>query len=161
MRDLADLKAAADKAKPTEVFMTAPSPGILTRFIVNLHYPTEDAYVEALADAMKTEYRAIVEAGFVLQIDCPDLGSARNNQYRHLSDDEFRKIAERNIARSTAPSKACRPTACACTSAGATTRGRTPTTCRSRRSSTSRSRRACRRSASRRPTRATTTSGRT
>jgi len=48
---------------------------------------------------MKTEYRAIVEAGFILQIDAPDLGSARNNQYRHLSDDEFlSKIAERNIA---------------------------------------------------------------
>ena len=79
--------------------MTAPSPGILTRFIINLHYPTEDAYVDALAEMMKTEYRAIVEAGFVLQIDCPDLGSCRNNQYRDLTDDEFRnKIAERNIA---------------------------------------------------------------
>jgi 5-methyltetrahydropteroyltriglutamate--homocysteine methyltransferase len=98
-RDLAHLKAAAGKAKPTDVFMTAPSPGILTRFIINLHYPTEEAYVEALAEVLKTEYRAIVEAGFVLQIDAPDLGSARNNQYRHLSDDEFRsKIAERNIA---------------------------------------------------------------
>ncbi len=98
-RDLAHLKAAAGKSKPAEVFMTAPSPGILTRFIINLHYPTEDEYVAALADVLKTEYRAIVEAGFVLQIDAPDLGSARNNQYRHLSDDEFRsKIAERNIA---------------------------------------------------------------
>ncbi len=98
-RDLAHLKAAAGKSKPTDVFMTAPSPGILTRFIINLHYPNEDAYVEALADILKTEYRAIVEAGFVLQIDAPDLASARNNQYRHLTDDEFRKnIAERNIA---------------------------------------------------------------
>ena len=97
-RDLAHLKAAAEKAKPVDVFMTAPSPGILTRFIINLHYPSEDAYLAALADVIKTEYRAIVEAGFVLQIDAPDLGSARNNQYRHLSDDEFRKIAERNIA---------------------------------------------------------------
>src|SRR5277367_3078029 len=98
-RDLAHLKAAAAKAKPTEVFMTAPSPGILTRFIINLHYPTEEAYVAALADVLKVEYRAIVEAGFILQIDAPDLGSARNNQYRHLSDDEFRsQIAERNIA---------------------------------------------------------------
>jgi len=96
-RDLAHLKAAAAKSKPTDVFMTAPSPGILTRFIINLHYPTEDAYVAALADMMKTEYRAIVEAGFVLQIDAPDLGSCRNHQYRHLSDDEFRKIAARNI----------------------------------------------------------------
>jgi 5-methyltetrahydropteroyltriglutamate--homocysteine methyltransferase len=97
-RDLAHLKAAMGKAKPADVFMTAPSPGILTRFIINLHYPSEDAYVAALADTIKTEYRAIVEAGFVLQIDAPDLGSARNNQYRHLSDDEFRRIAERNIA---------------------------------------------------------------
>ncbi len=97
-RDLAHLARAVGKSKPTDVFMTAPSPGILTRFIINLHYPSEDAYVEALAEVMRTEYRAIVEAGFVLQIDAPDLGSARNNQYRHLSDDEFRKIAERNIA---------------------------------------------------------------
>ncbi len=98
-RDIAHLKAAAEKAKPTEVFMTAPSPGILTRFIINLHYPSEDAYLAALAEVLKVEYRAIVEAGFVLQIDAPDLGSARNNQYRHLTDDEFRsKIAERNIA---------------------------------------------------------------
>src|ERR1051325_2665317 len=98
-RDLAHLKSAAKNSNPADVFMTAPSPGILTRFIINLHYPTEDAYVEALAEVMKTEYRAIVDAGFVLQIDAPDLGSARNNQYRHLSDDEFRtKIAERNIA---------------------------------------------------------------
>jgi 5-methyltetrahydropteroyltriglutamate--homocysteine methyltransferase len=98
-RDIAHLKAAAAKHKPTEVFMTAPSPGILTRFIINLHYPSEEAYVAALAEVLKTEYRAIVEAGFILQIDAPDLGSARNNQYRHLSDDEFRtKIAERNIA---------------------------------------------------------------
>lgn len=96
-RDLAHLKAAAAKSKPADVFMTAPSPGILTRFIINLHYPTEDAYVAALADMMKTEYRAIVEAGFVLQIDAPDLGSCRNNQYRDLTDDEFRKIAARNI----------------------------------------------------------------
>jgi 5-methyltetrahydropteroyltriglutamate--homocysteine methyltransferase len=78
--------------------MTAASPGILTRFIINLHYPSEGEYVAALADVMKVEYRAIVEAGFILQIDAPDLGSARNNQYRHLSDEEFRKIAARNIA---------------------------------------------------------------
>ena len=97
-RDIANLKSAADKSSPTDVFMTAPSPGILTRFIINLHYPSEDAYVEALADVMKTEYRAIVEAGFVLQIDAPDLASARNNQHRDLTDDQFRKIAERNIA---------------------------------------------------------------
>ena len=98
-RDIAHLQSAAAKLQPTEVFMTAPSPGILTRFIINLHYPTEDAYLAALAEAMKTEYRVIVEAGFLLQIDAPDLASARNNQYRHLTDEEFcSKIAERNVA---------------------------------------------------------------
>ncbi len=98
-RDIAHLKAAAEKSKPADVFMTAPSPGILTRFIINLHYATEEDYVAALAEVLKVEYRAIVEAGFVLQIDAPDLASARNNQYRRLTDDEFRgKIAERNIA---------------------------------------------------------------
>ena len=97
-RDIANLKSATGKSNPTDVFMTAPSPGILTRFIINLHYPSEDAYVEALADVMKTEYRAIVEAGLVLQIDAPDLASARNNQHRDLTDDQFRRIAERNIA---------------------------------------------------------------
>ena len=97
-RDLMHLAAAAAKARPADVFMTAPSPGILTRFIINLHYASEDKYVEALAEVLRVEYQAIVNAGFVLQIDCPDLGSCRNNQYRDLTDDEFRKIAERNIA---------------------------------------------------------------
>ena len=111
--------------------MTAPSPGILTRFIINLHYPTEEAYVDALAEMMKTEYRAIVEAGFVLQIDCPDLGSCRNNQYRDLTDDEFRnRSPSATSRRSTARSKACRPTGCGCTSAGATTKARTASICR-------------------------------
>ena len=96
-RDPKNLKHAVERSKPVETFMTAPSPGILTRFVINLHYPTEQAYVEALGETMKTEYEAITGAGFLLQIDAPDLGSARNNQYRHLSDDEFLKIAERNI----------------------------------------------------------------
>jgi 5-methyltetrahydropteroyltriglutamate--homocysteine methyltransferase len=97
-RDLAHFAAAVAKAKPTEAFMTAPSPGILTRFVVDTHYNNEDAYVDALAAAMRTEYAAIVGAGFLLQIDCPDLGSCRHNQYRHLSDDQFRRVAGRNIA---------------------------------------------------------------
>ena len=97
-RDLAHFTAAIATAKPAEAFMTAPSPGILTRFVVDAYYKDEDAYVEALAAAMRTEYQAIVGAGFLLQIDCPDLGSCRHNQYRHLSDAEFRRIAGRNIA---------------------------------------------------------------
>ena len=97
-RDLTHFSAAVALAKPAEAFMTAPSPGILTRFVVDTYYRDEDAYVDALAAAMRTEYQAIVAAGFLLQIDCPDLGSCRHNQYRHLSDAEFRRIADRNIA---------------------------------------------------------------
>lgn len=97
-RDLDHLRAAVVKSKPVDAFMTCASPGVLTKFIINTYYPTEDAYVEALAKVMKTEYAAVVNAGFVLQIDCPDLASAWNNQYRDKTEDEFLKIAERNVA---------------------------------------------------------------
>ena len=96
--DLANLKAACAAAKPTEAFVNAASPGVLTKFVPDTYYKDEDAYVEALADALKEEYEAIHKAGFILQIDAPDLGSARHNQYQHLSDEEFLRIADRNIA---------------------------------------------------------------
>jgi 5-methyltetrahydropteroyltriglutamate--homocysteine methyltransferase len=96
--DLANLAAACAAARPAEAFMTAASPGVLTKFVPDRYYRNEDAYVEALALALREEYEAIVAAGFVLQIDAPDLGSARHNQYQHLSDAEFLRIAERNIA---------------------------------------------------------------
>ena len=96
--DLNNLAAACAAEKPIEAFMNAASPGVLTKFVPDRYYCDEDAYVEALADALKEEYEAIVNAGFILQIDAPDLGSARHNQYQHLSDEEFLRIAERNIA---------------------------------------------------------------
>ncbi|MGH7035796.1 MAG: cobalamin-independent methionine synthase II family protein [Stellaceae bacterium] len=96
-RDIAHLAAATKKRGPAEAFMTAPSPGILTRFVVDTYYGDEDTYVAALAEAMKTEYQAIIGAGFLLQIDCPDLGSARHNQYRDKTDAELIRIAERNV----------------------------------------------------------------
>jgi len=96
--DIKNLKEACAAAKPMEAFMNAASPGVLTKFVPDTYYKNEDAYVEALAEALKTEYEAIVAAGFVLQIDAPDLGSARHNQYQHLSDDAFLRIADRNIA---------------------------------------------------------------
>lgn len=96
--DLANLTAACAAAQPVEAFMNAASPGVLTKFVPDRYYQDEDAYVEALANALKEEYEAIVRAGFILQIDAPDLGSARHNQYQHLSDDEFLRIADRNIA---------------------------------------------------------------
>ena len=85
-------------AKPVEAFMNAASPGVLTKFVPDRYYNNEDAYVEALAEALSEEYEAIHRAGFILEIDAPDLGSARHNQYQHLSDAEFLRIAERNIA---------------------------------------------------------------
>ena len=96
--DLSNLAAACNPAQPVEAFMNAASPGVLTKFVPDRYYQDEDRYVEALANALKEEYEAIVKAGFILQIDAPDLGSARHNQYQHLSDDEFLRIAERNIA---------------------------------------------------------------
>jgi 5-methyltetrahydropteroyltriglutamate--homocysteine methyltransferase len=96
--DLRNLAAASAAAQPVEAFMNAASPGVLTKFVPDRYYRDEDAYVDALANALKVEYEAIVKAGFVLQIDAPDLGSARHNQYQHLSDEEFLRIAERNIA---------------------------------------------------------------
>jgi 5-methyltetrahydropteroyltriglutamate--homocysteine methyltransferase len=96
--DLANLAAACAAARPGEAFMNAASPGVLTKFVPDRYYNNEDAYVEALADALSEEYEAIHRAGFILQIDAPDLGSARHNQYQHLSEAEFLRIAERNIA---------------------------------------------------------------
>jgi 5-methyltetrahydropteroyltriglutamate--homocysteine methyltransferase len=96
--DVGNLQAAIASEKPVEAFMNAASPGVLTKFVPDRYYNNEDAYVAALADALKEEYEAIHKAGFILQIDAPDLGSARHNQYQHLSDAEFLKIAERNIA---------------------------------------------------------------
>ena len=96
--DIKNLKDACAGAHPGEAFMNAASPGVLTKFVPDTYYKNEDAYVEALAEALQTEYEAIAAAGLILQIDAPDLGSARHNQYQHLSDDEFLRIANRNIA---------------------------------------------------------------
>lgn len=96
-RDLANLKSACDAAGADEAFMNSASPGVLTKFVPDMHYGDEDAYVAALAEAVRVEYEAIVEAGFILQIDAPDFGSARHNQYQDLDDAGFLKIAERNV----------------------------------------------------------------
>src|SRR4029077_5759764 len=96
--DLKNLADACAAVRPLEAFMNAASPGVLTKFVPDRYYQDEDAYVEALANALQEEYEGIHRAGFILQIDAPDLGSARHNQYQHLSDAEFLRIAERNIA---------------------------------------------------------------
>lgn len=95
--DIANLRRACDHHGASEAFINAASPGVLTKFVPNMYYDSEDAYLEALADALAHEYEAITAAGFILQIDAPDLGSARHNQYQHLDEAGFLAIAARNI----------------------------------------------------------------
>jgi len=94
--DVANLQAAG-AAAGRERFLTAASPGVISLFFKNDHYPTHEAYLVAIADAMRHEYETVARAGFVLQIDCPDLGMGRHIQYADLSVDEFRKKARLHI----------------------------------------------------------------
>jgi len=95
--DVAHLKAAVAKAPATETFLTAASPGVVSLFFRNDHYPSAEAYLEAIAEAMRVEYETIVNAGVLLQIDCPDLGMGRHIQYADLTVAEFRKKAELHV----------------------------------------------------------------
>jgi 5-methyltetrahydropteroyltriglutamate--homocysteine methyltransferase len=88
-RDLARLRAAVEGVDVAGAFMNAPSPGIIALFQPNEYYPTTDEYLEAVAGAMKTEYEAIVDAGFYLQVDAPDLAMGRHIMYRDRPDEEF------------------------------------------------------------------------
>ena len=91
-------KDVMNGANATELFMTAPSPGQIARYLKNKHYETEEAYVYALADVMKREYKAIVDAGFILQLDCPDLAMLRHTVYLDRSLSDFRDIIAVNVA---------------------------------------------------------------
>ena len=91
-------KKAMTGANATELFMTSPSPGQIARYLKNRHYKSEEAYVYALADVMKREYKAIVDAGFLLQLDCPDLAMLRHTVYLDKSLADFRKIIAVNVA---------------------------------------------------------------
>ena len=95
--DIENLRLACAASGVEDAFLNSASPGVLTKFVPDFHYGDEDRYVADLADAMSAEYEAIADAGFLLQIDAPDLGSARHNQYQDLSDRDFLKIAERNV----------------------------------------------------------------
>jgi 5-methyltetrahydropteroyltriglutamate--homocysteine methyltransferase len=90
--------AIAKSAKPdTEAFMNAASPGLITAFQVNQFYPSHEAYLADLADAMRQEYEAIVAEGFYLQLDCPDLAMSRHTGYQDLTEAEFLKVAAANV----------------------------------------------------------------
>ncbi len=92
-QDLANLRDALAEVRVAEGFMTAASPGLVPVFQTNKYYPTHEAYVEAIAAAMQEEYEAIVNGGFVLQLDCPDLAMARHTSFQELSETEFLKRA--------------------------------------------------------------------
>ena len=96
-KDVANLRAAVDGAGPTEAFMTAASPGVIAHFLQNTYYPTREAYLARLVDVMKEEYDAIHRAGFVLQVDCPDLAMSRHLAFPDLSNAEFVKLAAGNV----------------------------------------------------------------
>jgi len=96
--DIAMSKAALQGAKAEEYFMTSPSPGQIARYLNNAYYKTEEEYVFALAEVMKREYKAIVDAGFILQLDCPDLAMLRHMVYLDKSLADFRKIISVNVA---------------------------------------------------------------
>src|SRR6478672_5876291 len=95
--DVAHLQAALAEVTAKEAFLTAASPGVVSLFFRNEHYPSDEAYLHAIAEAMRDEYEAIAGAGIVLQIDCPDLGMGRHIQFASLSLAEFRNKAELHV----------------------------------------------------------------
>lgn len=90
--DLAHMAAAMDWHSPVGGFMNSASPGVIALFQPNEHYPSQDAYLEALAEAMRPEYEAIVAAGLLLQLDSPDLGLGRHMMYKDRSDAEYLRL---------------------------------------------------------------------
>ncbi len=96
-KDIANLKAAMATHGADRGFMNAASPGVISLFLQNDFYKTREAYLAALADAMKEEYETIIAAGLDLQLDCPDLALSRHMLFNDLSDAEFVKIADSHV----------------------------------------------------------------
>ena len=95
--DINNFQTALAGRDVAEGFLNAASPGVIGAFLPNEHYASERDYLEALAKVLREEYEAINQAGFVLQIDCPDLAMARHTQYKDLSDAEFIRHAELHV----------------------------------------------------------------
>jgi 5-methyltetrahydropteroyltriglutamate--homocysteine methyltransferase len=95
--DVANLTAALRAVTAEEGFLSAASPGVIGLFFKNEHYPTQEEYLFAIADAMRHEYEAIAKAGIVLQLDCPDLAMGRHIQYANLSLEQFRTRARLHV----------------------------------------------------------------
>ena len=90
--------SAAVKPRVTEFFMNAPSPGIVATTMLNAHYASHEAYLDAVAGELRTEYLAVTKAGFVLQIDAPDLAMERVLLFQDMSDLEYAKLVEQHVA---------------------------------------------------------------
>lgn len=95
--DLQNLAAATEAAAPAAAFMNAASPGVVALFQPNDFYRTQDEYLAAIAEAMRSEYEAIVQAGVLLQIDAPDLAMGRHTMYRDRSLEDFERLAAQHI----------------------------------------------------------------
>jgi 5-methyltetrahydropteroyltriglutamate--homocysteine methyltransferase len=95
--DAANLRAVLGGVRAEEAFLSAASPGLVSLFFHNGHYGSHEAYLEAIAEAMRYEYETVVGAGFILQVDCPDLAMGRHIQHVHLTTAEFRKAAALHI----------------------------------------------------------------
>ncbi|HEY2249117.1 MAG TPA: cobalamin-independent methionine synthase II family protein [Bradyrhizobium sp.] len=95
--DADNLKAGLSAVQAVGGFMSAASPGVVSLFFHNDYYKDFETYIYAIADAMRHEYETVAKAGFVLQIDCPDLGMGRHIQYANLSLPEFRKRAQLHV----------------------------------------------------------------
>jgi len=95
--DIANFQAAVAAHPPVEGFLNAASPGVVSVFLENQHYPSHEVYLEALAEVLTQEYRAIVEAGFLLQIDCPDLAMGRHLAHADKTLESFRGLAAQHI----------------------------------------------------------------
>ncbi|MDB4768917.1 cobalamin-independent methionine synthase II family protein [Saprospiraceae bacterium] len=95
--DVANFKAAIEEHKPVDSFMNAASPGVIALFLPNKHYNSQDEYLEALAEAMRPEYEAIVAAGFVLQLDSPDIGLGRHMIFKNETEENYIRLAEQHI----------------------------------------------------------------
>ena len=96
--DIRRFRSALDRhGKGTRAFMNAASPGLITAFQKNAHYPSHEAYLADLVAAMQPEYEAIVAAGFDLQLDCPDLAMARHTGYQEMDEPAFLKAIAANV----------------------------------------------------------------
>jgi 5-methyltetrahydropteroyltriglutamate--homocysteine methyltransferase len=96
-RDIGNLLHALDAVDVAEAFLPAASPGVIVQDFVNAYYPTREEYLYAVADAMRAEYRAIADAGLVLQVDCPDLAMGRHVHFADVEIAEFRDEIRRNV----------------------------------------------------------------